>query len=115
LKCASTSMIRPREREVKAETEGHRCGPRRVLAADRLLGRAAGLLMAHRSSNHKRNAWAVSLLEVRPDDRVLEIGFVPGLAVRELSRIAHAPEPGGRVRARRERRGRVTARRPSRA
>ena len=55
-----------------------------------LLGGAAGLLMAHRSSNRKRNAWAVSLLEVRRDDRVLEIGCGPGLAIRELSRIARA-------------------------
>jgi SAM-dependent methyltransferase len=53
-------------------------------------GRAAGLLMAHRSSNRRRNVWAVSLLDVRPDDRVLEIGFGPGLAIRELSRLAHA-------------------------
>src|SRR5918992_182540 len=51
-------------------------------------GRAAGLLMAHRSSNRRRNAWAVSLLELRPDDRVLEIGFGPGLAILEVSRIA---------------------------
>jgi SAM-dependent methyltransferase len=51
-------------------------------------GRAAGTLMAHRSSNRKRNAWAVSLLGVRADDRVLEIGFGPGLAIHELSRIA---------------------------
>src|SRR5829696_1189561 len=55
-----------------------------------LLGSAAGLLMAHRSSNRRRNEWAVSLLGVRPDDRVLEIGCGPGLAIRELSRIAHA-------------------------
>jgi ubiquinone/menaquinone biosynthesis C-methylase UbiE len=55
-----------------------------------LLGGAAGLLMAHRSSNRKRNEWAVSLLGVRPDDRVLEIGTGPGLAIRELSRIARA-------------------------
>jgi SAM-dependent methyltransferase len=54
-----------------------------------LWGRAAGLVMAHRSSNRKRNAWAVSLLEVRPDDRVLEVGFGPGLAILDLSRIAH--------------------------
>ena len=53
-----------------------------------LWGGAAGLLMAHRSSNRRRNAWAVSLLEVRPNDRVLEIGFGPGLAILELSRIA---------------------------
>jgi SAM-dependent methyltransferase len=51
-------------------------------------GRAAGLLMAHRSSNRKRNAWAVGLLEVRSHDRVLEIGFGPGLAIRELGRLA---------------------------
>jgi SAM-dependent methyltransferase len=55
-----------------------------------LPGSAAGLLMAHRSSNRKRNEWAVSLLAVRPDDRVLEIGCGPGLAIRELGRIAHA-------------------------
>lgn len=51
-------------------------------------GHAAGFLMAHRSSNRRRNAWAVSLLCVRPDDRVLEIGFGPGLAILELSREA---------------------------
>jgi SAM-dependent methyltransferase len=51
-------------------------------------GRAAGLLMAHRSSNRSRNAWAVSLLDVGPHDRVLEIGFGPGLAILQLSRIA---------------------------
>ena len=51
-------------------------------------GRAAGLLMAHRTSNRRRNAWAVSLLDVRPEDRVLEIGFGPGLAIRELGRLA---------------------------
>ena len=53
-----------------------------------LWGRAAGLVMAHRSSNRRRNAWAVSLLDVGPDDRVLEIGFGPGLAIRQLSRSA---------------------------
>lgn len=52
-------------------------------------GRAAGLVMARRSSNRKRNSWAVSLLEVQPRDRVLEIGFGPGLAILELSRLAH--------------------------
>jgi ubiquinone/menaquinone biosynthesis C-methylase UbiE len=51
-------------------------------------GRAAGLVMAHRSSNRKRNSWAVSLLDVQRDDRVLEIGFGPGLAIRELAGLA---------------------------
>jgi SAM-dependent methyltransferase len=52
-------------------------------------GHAAGLLMTYRSSNRRRNAWAVSLLGVQPRHRVLEIGFGPGLAIRELSRQAH--------------------------
>src|SRR5919198_872052 len=42
--------------------------------------------MAHRPSNRQRNSWAVSLLDVQPTDRVLEIGFGPGLAIAELSR-----------------------------
>src|SRR3712207_9494787 len=44
--------------------------------------------MAHRTSNRRRNVWAVSLLGVRPEDRVLEIGFGPGIAIRELGRLA---------------------------
>jgi SAM-dependent methyltransferase len=51
-------------------------------------GRAAALVMTYRPSNRRRNSWAVSLLDVRRDDRVLEIGFGPGLATWELSRIA---------------------------
>jgi SAM-dependent methyltransferase len=51
-------------------------------------GRLAGWVMAHRSSNRQRNRWVVSLLDVRPTDRVLEIGFGPGLAIAELSRRA---------------------------
>jgi ubiquinone/menaquinone biosynthesis C-methylase UbiE len=44
--------------------------------------------MALRPSNRKRNIWAVSLLNVHPWDRVLEIGFGPGLAVSEIARRA---------------------------
>jgi SAM-dependent methyltransferase len=51
-------------------------------------GRAAGWVMAHRGSNRKRNVWAVGLLDVQPDDRVLEIGFGPGIAIGELARRA---------------------------
>ena len=51
-------------------------------------GRAAGWVMAHRGSNRKRNVWAVGLLDVQPDDRVLEIGFGPGIAISELARRA---------------------------
>jgi ubiquinone/menaquinone biosynthesis C-methylase UbiE len=42
--------------------------------------------MAHRRSNRQRNRWVVSLLDVQPTDRVLEIGFGPGIAIAELSR-----------------------------
>src|ERR1700678_1558094 len=42
---------------------------------------AAGLVtaweMARRPSNRQRNRWVVSLLDVQPADRVLEIGFFP--------------------------------------
>jgi SAM-dependent methyltransferase len=48
-------------------------------------GRVAGWVMAHRRSNRLRNEWVVDLLEVRPTDRVLEVGFGPGLAIAELA------------------------------
>jgi SAM-dependent methyltransferase len=48
-------------------------------------GRLVGWLFAHRRSNRQRNRWAVSLLDVQPTDRVLEIGFGPGVAVTELA------------------------------
>jgi ubiquinone/menaquinone biosynthesis C-methylase UbiE len=51
-------------------------------------GRLAGWVMAHRDSNRRRNLWVVTLLEVRPTDRVLEIGFGPGIAIAELARHA---------------------------
>jgi SAM-dependent methyltransferase len=51
-----------------------------------LAGRVAGFVMAHRSSNLRRNRWAVGLIDVRPTDRVLEVGFGPGVAISELSR-----------------------------
>jgi SAM-dependent methyltransferase len=50
-------------------------------------GHMAGWVMAHRSSNRERNRWVVSLLDVQPTDRVLEIGFGPGIAIEELSRL----------------------------
>jgi len=51
-------------------------------------GRFAGWIMGSRASNRERNRWAVSLLDIQPSDRVLEIGFGPGLAIRELARLA---------------------------
>ncbi|MFC7105337.1 hypothetical protein ACFQQB_35850 [Nonomuraea rubra] len=42
------------------------------------VGRVVGWVMAHRSSNRRRNLWVASLLGVRPADRILEVGFGPG-------------------------------------
>jgi ubiquinone/menaquinone biosynthesis C-methylase UbiE len=46
-----------------------------------LLGRMAGWIMASRSSNQERNRWTIDLLDLQPGDRVLEIGYGPGLAL----------------------------------
>jgi SAM-dependent methyltransferase len=51
-------------------------------------GRAAGWVMAKRGSNRERNVWAVGLLDVQAQDRVLEIGFGPGIAIQEFARRA---------------------------
>ncbi|GAA5194667.1 class I SAM-dependent methyltransferase [Rugosimonospora acidiphila] len=51
-------------------------------------GRVVGWVLAHRGSNRERNLWVASLLDVRPTDRVLEIGFGPGVAIAELARRA---------------------------
>jgi SAM-dependent methyltransferase len=58
-----------------------------------VVGWVAGWVMSHRRSNRERNRWVVSLLELRPTDRVLEVGFGPGLAIAELARRT----PRGRV------------------
>ena len=46
-----------------------------------LPGALAGVIMAYRPSNRRRNAWAVERLDIAPDDRVLEIGCGPGYAI----------------------------------
>jgi SAM-dependent methyltransferase len=51
-----------------------------------MAGSVTGWVFAHRPSNRQRNRWVVSRLGVQPADRVLEIGFGPGLAVAELVR-----------------------------
>ena len=45
------------------------------------LGHLAGYIMGRRRSNLERNDWVESLLEIGPADRILEIGFGPGVAV----------------------------------
>src|SRR5918994_3686879 len=48
------------------------------------LGRVVAQIMATRPSNVERNRWAVDQLAVGPTDRVLEIGFGPGVAIEAL-------------------------------
>ncbi|MER7789614.1 methyltransferase domain-containing protein [Streptomyces sp. NPDC097640] len=40
------------------------------------------------ASTHRPRAEVVSLLDVQPTDRVLEVGFGPGLTIAELARRA---------------------------
>ena len=48
-----------------------------------LVGSLVGRIMA--VENRTRNAWAVALLDVQPGDRVLELGFGPGMAIERLA------------------------------
>jgi trans-aconitate methyltransferase len=50
-------------------------------------GSVTGFVMAHRSSNLERNEWAISLLNLQPADRVLEIGFGPGVTIQKMGEI----------------------------
>ncbi len=45
------------------------------------LGHVAGWIMQARGSNRERTLWTVGLLNVEPDDRILEFGCGPGLGV----------------------------------
>lgn len=50
------------------------------------LGRLAGWVMAHRESNVRRNEWTVSLLEIEPHHKVLEVGCGPGRGLEYVAR-----------------------------
>jgi len=92
-------MPRPVKRAVTAAVEYGvaRTGIAAVRALDRdvigqahhprgAAGHVAAWEMAHRPSNRQRSRWVVSSLGVRPADKVLEIGFGPGLAIAALAR-----------------------------
>jgi ubiquinone/menaquinone biosynthesis C-methylase UbiE len=49
------------------------------------LGSIGGRIMAF--TNKELNEWTLSLLNIRSSDRVLEIGFGPGIAVEKISNI----------------------------
>ena len=50
-----------------------------------LYGRLAGRIMATKKSNTARGRWAVAELDPKPDARVLEIGYGPGIAVEAMA------------------------------
>jgi len=51
-------------------------------------GNVAGMIMENTPSNQDRIHWMISLLEIGPMDRLLEIGFGPGYAIELASTIA---------------------------
>jgi ubiquinone/menaquinone biosynthesis C-methylase UbiE len=51
-------------------------------------GNLAGRIMSRTRSNHERAQWTISLLDIKPHDRILEIGFGPGIAIELASRLA---------------------------
>jgi SAM-dependent methyltransferase len=51
------------------------------------LGGMAGYMMAGTPSNLDRIRWTLSLLDLKPNDRVLEVGFGPGVAIEQATKI----------------------------
>lgn len=51
------------------------------------LGLLAGLIMLLRPSNRLRNFRTLQLLDIRPADRVLEVGFGPGVSVARAAEL----------------------------
>lgn len=54
------------------------------------LGVLVGLVMRVRPSNRVRSSRTIDLLDLRPEDRILEVGFGPGLAVARAAEIVTA-------------------------
>ena len=58
-----------------------------------VLGRLGGVIMAR--MNADCGAWVAGLLEVRPDDAVLEVGFGPGVIIQRLANLASSGRVAG--------------------
>jgi ubiquinone/menaquinone biosynthesis C-methylase UbiE len=58
-----------------------------------ILGRLGGIIMAR--MNEECGVWVTRLLEIEPTDRVLEVGFGPGVVIRHLSELASAGHVAG--------------------
>jgi ubiquinone/menaquinone biosynthesis C-methylase UbiE len=53
-----------------------------------ILGRLGGLVMAR--TNREFAYWVIDLLDIQPNDKVLEVGFGPGVGIQLLARLASA-------------------------
>jgi ubiquinone/menaquinone biosynthesis C-methylase UbiE len=53
-----------------------------------ILGRLGGIIMAR--TNQQCAGWVIDLLDIQPNDRVLEVGFGPGVGIQLLARSASA-------------------------
>ncbi len=49
------------------------------------VGRIVGRILALK--NRERNTWTISMLDIQPNDQVLEIGFGPGQAIQEVAKL----------------------------
>jgi ubiquinone/menaquinone biosynthesis C-methylase UbiE len=58
-----------------------------------VLGRLGGIIMAR--TNENCGAWVADLLEIGPNDSVLEVGFGPGVTIQRLSKLASAGHVAG--------------------
>ena len=63
-----------------------------------ILGRLGGVIMAR--MNADCGTWVTDLLEVRPNDKVLEVGFGPGVVIQRLARLAYVGHVAGIDRSR---------------
>jgi ubiquinone/menaquinone biosynthesis C-methylase UbiE len=51
-----------------------------------LLGKVGGVMMAH--MNSECAAWVIDLLHIQPNDKVLEVGFGPGVGIQLAAELA---------------------------
>jgi SAM-dependent methyltransferase len=58
-------------------------------------GRIAGWIMANRPSDRERSLRTLGLLQIEPGDRVMEIGFGPGVAIGEAAKLANRGHVAG--------------------
>lgn len=59
---------------------------RQLRKPEGILGRLVGSLL--NIANRQLNNWTIDLLDIKPTDRVLELGFGPGTGIRKIAAIA---------------------------